>query len=55
VTHNELEGVRLMNEAFSALREQLQTTMERLAIPGVAYGVSINGKVLVDGLGVTSG
>jgi CubicO group peptidase (beta-lactamase class C family) len=49
-----VEGVELMNEAFAAMREQVQTTMERLGIPGVAYGISLAGNVLVDGLGVTN-
>ncbi len=43
-----------MSGQLNALREQVRITMERHAIPGVAFGVSIDGEQLVDGLGVTN-
>ncbi len=43
-----------MSEPFNAMREQVRATMERLAIPGVAFGVIFDGQVLVDGLGITN-
>lgn len=43
-----------MSKPFEALREQVRATMERLAVPGVAFGVIAEGATLADGLGVTN-
>lgn len=43
-----------MSEQFNALREQVRTVMQRLEIPGVAFGVLVDGQLHADGLGVTN-
>jgi CubicO group peptidase (beta-lactamase class C family) len=43
-----------MSKSFEAMRAQVRATMERLAIPGVGFGVIVDGTTMVDGLGVTN-
>jgi CubicO group peptidase (beta-lactamase class C family) len=39
---------------FTAFEQQIETAMQRLAVPGVAYGVVQDGVMQVGGLGVTN-
>lgn len=43
-----------MSKQFDAMRAQVRATMERLAIPGVAFGVIVDGTTMADGIGVTN-
>lgn len=41
-------------QQFDAMRAQVQAAMERLGVPGVAFGVIVDGATMAAGLGVTN-